>query len=72
MQGGIGYTQYELGIPPWIVILAHIVGATTVVGLSVWFHLGLFDTDGQATSDAVSSDAMRSTDPAPPLSMETA
>ncbi len=39
-QGGIGYLQYELGIPPWLVIL-HIVGATTVVGLMTWFHLGL-------------------------------
>ncbi|MHB1139043.1 MAG: COX15/CtaA family protein [Microthrixaceae bacterium] len=39
-QGGIGYLQYELGIPPWLVIL-HIVGATTVVALMTWFHLGL-------------------------------
>lgn len=39
-QGAIGYTQYELGIPEWLVIL-HIVGATAVVALTVWFHLGL-------------------------------
>lgn len=39
-QGGIGYLQYELGIPPWLVLL-HIAGATTVVGLMTWFHLGL-------------------------------
>lgn len=39
-QGAIGYTQYELGIPPWLVAL-HIVGATAVLSLTVWFHLGL-------------------------------
>jgi cytochrome c oxidase assembly protein subunit 15 len=39
-QGAIGYTQYELGIPEWLV-LAHIAGATAIVGLVVWFHLGL-------------------------------
>jgi len=40
VQGGIGYLQYELGIPTWLVTL-HIAGATTVAGLTVWFHLGL-------------------------------
>lgn len=40
VQGAIGYTQYELGIPPGIVIL-HIAGATFVLGFVVWFHLGL-------------------------------
>jgi cytochrome c oxidase assembly protein subunit 15 len=40
VQGAIGYTQYELGIPEWLVAL-HIAGATAVVGLTVWFHLGL-------------------------------
>ena len=39
-QGAIGYTQYELGIPEWLVLL-HIAGATAIVGLTVWFHLGL-------------------------------
>lgn len=39
-QGAIGYTQYAVGIPEWLV-LSHIVGATTVLGLTVWFHLGL-------------------------------
>lgn len=42
-QGSIGYVQYWMGIPPWLVI-AHIVGAIVVIGLLVWFHLGLFDT----------------------------
>jgi len=39
-QGAIGYTQYELGVPEWLVAL-HIAGATAIVGLTVWFHLGL-------------------------------
>jgi cytochrome c oxidase assembly protein subunit 15 len=39
-QGAIGYTQYELGIPPWLVAL-HILGATAVLSLTIWFHLGL-------------------------------
>jgi cytochrome c oxidase assembly protein subunit 15 len=39
-QGGIGYLQYELGIPAWLVLL-HIVGATLVLSSTVWFHLGL-------------------------------
>lgn len=42
-QGAIGYTQYAFGIPAWLV-LAHILGATAVLGLTVWFHLGLWDT----------------------------
>lgn len=40
VQGAIGYTQYELGIPEWLVAL-HIAGATAIVGLTFWFHLGL-------------------------------
>ena len=40
VQGAIGYAQYELGIPPWLVLL-HVAGATAIVGLTVWFHLGL-------------------------------
>lgn len=50
-QGAIGYIQYSMGIPEWIV-LAHIAGATAVVGLMVWFHLGLFSSepDGAATT----------------------
>ena len=40
VQGAIGYTQYAVGIPEWLVLL-HILGATAVLGLTVWFHLGL-------------------------------
>lgn len=47
-QGAIGYVQYAAGIPAWLVIL-HVLGATTVLGLTVWFHLGL---SGPASSDA--------------------
>jgi cytochrome c oxidase assembly protein subunit 15 len=46
-QGAIGYTQYELGIPEWLVLL-HIAGATAVVALVVWFHLGLSAPDTAA------------------------
>ncbi len=53
-QGAIGYTQYELGIPPWLVAL-HIAGATAVLCLTVWFHLGL--SGPQATSAATPSGA---------------
>ena len=49
-QGAIGYAQYELGIPEWLGIL-HIAGATAIVGLTVWFHLGLSGPTGRnATS----------------------
>ena len=49
-QGAIGYAQYELGIPEWLVIL-HIAGATAIVGLTMWFHLGLSGPTGRnATS----------------------
>jgi heme a synthase len=41
-QGGIGYLQYELGIPAWLVLF-HIAGATAVVALTAWFHLCLSD-----------------------------
>ena len=49
-QGVIGYTQYTLEIPAGIVIL-HIIGATAVFSLSVWFLLGLFEP--VATSELV-------------------
>jgi len=39
-QGGIGYMQYELGIPAWLVAL-HIAGATAIAVAATWFHLGL-------------------------------
>ena len=66
-QGAIGYTQYELGIPPWLVAL-HILGATAVLSFTIWFHLGLSapvagadgasEVDGvDRRSDAVSSPA---------------
>lgn len=40
VQGAIGYVQYELGIPPGVV-LAHIAGACAVTIAATWFHLGL-------------------------------
>ena len=63
VQGGIGYAQYELGIPAWLVLL-HIAGATAVVSLTVWFHLCLSDVvpgaaDGPAP--ATGGDAVTAT-----------
>jgi len=61
-QGAIGYTQYEFGIPPWLVIL-HIAGATAVVGLVVWFHMGLSAPVSELEPPAVRpSDAPRATE----------
>jgi len=39
-QGAIGYVQYAAGIPA-AMVLAHIVGATAVLAVTIWFHLGL-------------------------------
>ena len=50
-QGAIGYTQYHLGIPAWLV-LAHIVGATSIAIAATWFHLGLFRVDAPAPLEA--------------------
>jgi heme a synthase len=66
-QGAIGYTQYELGIPAWLVAF-HIAGATAVMALTVWFHLGLSAPvaavrprsgagSGEAVTDAVGTPA---------------
>ena len=55
-QGAVGYTQYELGIPAWLVIV-HIAGATAVLSLVVWFHLGLSAPVSQeSTAEPTSSD----------------
>jgi len=53
-QGAIGYTQYALGIPEWVV-LAHIAGATTVLGVTVWFHLGLSGPAAEAAEPATAA-----------------
>lgn len=45
IQGAIGYAQYELGIPAWLVIL-HVTGSAVVVITAVRFHLGLSDHVG--------------------------
>ncbi len=42
VQGGIGYLQYALGVPPLLVEL-HILGAMAVWCLAVVAHLQLFD-----------------------------
>lgn len=66
VQGGIGYLQYELGIPEWLVML-HIAGATTVMGLTVWFHLGLSGpahaVQAAGAADEVATDAAPASGP---------
>jgi heme a synthase len=52
-QGAIGYTQYELGIPAWLVAF-HVLGATVVVALTVWWHLGLSAPVSAPTAPGVS------------------
>lgn len=49
-QGAIGYAQYELGIPAWLV-LAHIAGATAVLGATTWL---LVSTSAPRDAEAVS------------------
>ncbi|MEM7338054.1 MAG: COX15/CtaA family protein [Actinomycetota bacterium] len=41
-QGGIGYLQFALGVPP-LIVAAHIVGAIVVWCMAVLFYLRLFD-----------------------------
>lgn len=54
VQGAIGYTQYELGIPAWIVIL-HVIGAVSVVTTTVWFHMGLSAAEVAAVASTAES-----------------
>lgn len=41
-QGAVGYVQYALGVPGWIVEI-HIAGAICVWTAALWFHLLLFE-----------------------------
>jgi cytochrome c oxidase assembly protein subunit 15 len=64
IQGAIGYTQYELGIPPWLVIL-HIAGATAITIATTWFQLNLLrNTDDRVgrPHSPVDTDAPPATD----------
>lgn len=42
LQGALGYTQYNLGVPPGLV-MAHVVGAVLFFLLVLRMHLGFFD-----------------------------
>lgn len=42
LQGGIGYIQYELGLPPGVV-MAHVVGAVAFFLLVLRMHHGFFE-----------------------------
>jgi cytochrome c oxidase assembly protein subunit 15 len=63
-QGAIGYTQYELGIPAWLVAL-HIVGATAILGTTIWFHLGLSAPVADAPTAGADRGAGRRSDAVP-------
>jgi cytochrome c oxidase assembly protein subunit 15 len=41
-QGAVGYLQYGMGIPAWLVLL-HIAGATAIAIAATWFTAGLFE-----------------------------
>jgi heme a synthase len=48
VQGGIGYTQYFTGVPPWLVAI-HVLGSVVVWVSVLRFHLGLFARGDAAT-----------------------
>lgn len=50
IQGAIGYAQYEMGIPPGIVIL-HIAGATAITIAATWFQLRVLHNIAVPTID---------------------
>ncbi|MCB1258388.1 MAG: heme A synthase [Microthrixaceae bacterium] len=64
VQGGIGYAQYEMGIPAWLVIL-HIVGSSLVVIATLWFYLGLFDVQSLEDLECEISTSQGAGHPAP-------
>lgn len=47
LQGMIGYLQYFTGVPP-LLVLAHIIGATTLFCGVVWTHLAFFERPVEA------------------------
>jgi cytochrome c oxidase assembly protein subunit 15 len=59
-QGAIGYLQYDLGIPAWLVI-AHIGGATAVAIAATWFHVGLFAVGARRAAPQPAGAASRPT-----------
>jgi cytochrome c oxidase assembly protein subunit 15 len=53
VQGVIGYTQYFTRLPA-VLVGIHVIGATIVVSVALWFHHGLSDhrpevVDGRVT-----------------------
>lgn len=55
VQGGIGYTQFALGVPPALVE-AHVVGAVAVWMLAVALHLRVFDGPAADPADVPRGD----------------
>jgi len=64
-QAVIGFTQYGLGVPEWLV-LAHIAGATAIMCTVVWFHLGLSGPRRPGWNERRIARAMDTGDPSSP------
>lgn len=64
LQAGLGYTQYAMGVPPWLVG-AHIFGSVVVWIALLRFHLGFVERDPEgavppgATADGTPEVAAR-------------
>lgn len=56
LQGLLGYVQYNLGVPPALV-MAHVIGAVVFFLLVVRMHLGFFERPLETTGPRVMPDA---------------
>lgn len=50
LQGALGYTQYELGVPPTLVML-HVIGAVVFFLVMLRMHLGWFERPAEHPLD---------------------
>jgi cytochrome c oxidase assembly protein subunit 15 len=50
LQGALGYTQYELGVPPTLVML-HVIGAVAFFLVMLRMHLGWFERPTEVPVD---------------------
>jgi cytochrome c oxidase assembly protein subunit 15 len=54
LQGVIGYTQYFTRLPA-VLVGIHVIGATIVVSVALWFHHGLSDHGPELADDGVTA-----------------
>ena len=57
-QGGLGYLQYSLGVPPMLVML-HVVGAVAFFLLILHMHLGWFERATEVSDPLPARDLVR-------------